>query len=315
LKILRKTLEFLGTPNGIRLVSVAAAVIVWYAIRAVTSNATIVTDIPLTLQPPPDWSVVDCSAKSVDVAFLGTRDDLRYLNRELIKATVDARARTDNKSFVITLGPANINAPGNARIDFIRPATLTVRLDREITKQVPVKVETQNLLPDGYEIEKTVVTPATVELSGPAQILDNVESISTAPVDLDGRIRSINKRRLVLVPGDNFAGVVLNPTAVTLDLAIIERSVSSVFPDLSILPMLPPGRSVRADLEPEIATLTIKGRPELMKDLAAEDLRLFVDATEIDGAGPAKLPIRAVLPNGISLVRTEPVNAHVHLKE
>ena len=315
MKILRKILEFLGTPNGIRLVSVAAAVIVWYAIRAVTSNSTIVTDIPLTLQPPPDWSVVDCSAKTVDVAFLGTRDDLRYLNRELIKATVDARSRTDNKSFVITLGPANINAPGNARIDFIRPAVLTVRLDREITKQVPVKVETQNLLPDGYEIEKTVVTPATVELSGPAQILDNVESISTTPVDLDGRIRSINKRRLVLVPGENFAGVVLNPTAVTLDLAIIERSVSSVFPDLSILPMLPPGRSVRADLEPETATLTVKGRPELMKDLAAEDLRLFVDATEIDGSGPAKLPIRAVLPNGIGLVRTEPVHATVHLKE
>ena len=315
MKILRKILEFLGTPNGIRLVSVAAAVIVWYAIRAVTSNSTIVTDIPLTLQPPPDWSVVDCSAKTVDVAFLGTRDDLRYLNRELIKATVDARSRTDNKSFVITLGPANINAPGNARIDFIRPAVLTVRLDREITKQVPVKVETQNLLPDGYEIEKTVVTPATVELSGPAQILDNVESISTTPVDLGGRIRSINKRRLVLVPGENFAGVVLNPTAVTLDLAIIERSVSSVFPDLSILPMLPPGRSVRADLEPETATLTVKGRPELMKDLAAEDLRLFVDATEIDGSGPAKLPIRAVLPNGIGLVRTEPVHATVHLKE
>ena len=315
MKILRRILEFLGTANGIRLMSVVAAVVVWHAIRAVTSNAAIVTDIPLTIQPPPDWSVVDCSAKTVDVAFLGTRDDLRFLNREMIKVTIDARDHADNRTFVIPLGPANINAPGNARIDFIRPAALTVRFDREITKQVPVKVETQNLLPDGYEIEKTTVTPATVELSGPAQILDNVESVSTTPVDLDGRIRSINKRRLNLVPGDNFAGVVLNPTAVTLDLAIIERSVSAVFPDLPVLPMLPPGRSVRADLDPEIATLTVKGRPELMKDLAAEDLRLFVDATEIDGEGSAKLPIRAVLPAGISLVRTEPAHAAVDLKD
>ena len=315
MKILRKILEFLGTANGIRLVSIAAAVIVWYAIRAVTSNSTIVTDIPLAVQPPPGWSVVDCSAKTVDVAFLGTRDDLRYLNREIIKATVDARTRLDNQAFVIALGPANINAPGNARIDFIQPAALTVRLDREITKQVPVKVETQNLLPDGYEIEKTVVTPATVELSGPAQVLDNVEAISTTPVDLDGRIRSINKRRLALVPGENFTGVVLNPEAVTLDLAIIERSISAVFPDLAVLPLLPPGRSIRADLDPEIATLTVKGRPELMKDLAAEDLRLFVDATEIDGAGPKKLPIRAVLPPGLSLVRTEPGHAAVELKD
>ena len=315
MKNLRKILERLDTPNGLRGVAVVAAIAVWYAIRAATSNSAIVRDIPLTIQPPPDWSVVDVSARTINVAFLGTRDDLRYLNRELIKATLDARAHADNVAFTVALGPANINAPGSARIDFIRPSVLTVRLDREITKQVPVKVETQNLLPDGYEIEKTVVTPATVELSGPAQRLADIESISTVPVDLDGRIRSINKRRLALAPGESMAGVQMDPTAVTLDLAIVERSVSAVFPDMPLLPLVPPGRAVRVEIEPEVATLTVKGRPELMKTLAAEDLRLFVDAAEIAGSGPAKLDIRAVLPNGIALVRTEPAAATVRLKD
>ena len=315
MKNLRKIPEFLGTRNGIRLVAAVAAVAVWYAIRAATSNSTLVTDIPLAIQPPPDWSVVDCSAKTIDVAFLGTRDDLRYLNRDLIKATVDARNQQNNQSVAVTLGPANINTFGNARIDFIRPATITLRLDREITKQVPVKVETQNLLPDGYEIEKTVVTPATVVLSGPAQILDGVEAISTTPVDLDGRIRSINKRRLPLVPGENFAGVKLDPAAITLDLAIIERSISSRFPDMPILPMLPPGRALRVDLDPDVATLTVKGRPELVNALAAEEIRLFVDITTIADDQSTTLPIRAVLPNGVTLVRTEPSSVDARLKD
>ncbi len=315
MKNLRKTLEFLGTRNGIRLVSVAAAVIVWYAIRAATSNSTLVTDIPLTIQPPAGWSVVDCSAPAIDVAFLGTRDDLRYLNRELIKATVDARDHANNQPFSVKLGPANINAFGNARIDFIRPASIALRLDREITKQVPVKAETQNLLPDGYEIEKTVVTPATVELSGPAQILDGIEFVRTEPVDLDGRIRSINKRRLPIVAGDELAGVKMDPPAVTLDLLIVERSVSTLFPDLPVLPMLAPGRSIRVDLDPDVATLTVKGRPELMKTLVAEDLRLFVDITRISGSEPVRLPIRAVLPSGVTLVRTEPSAIDARLKE
>lgn len=315
MKNLRKIPEFLGTRNGIRLVAAVAAVAVWYAIRAATSNSTLVTDIPLAIQPPPDWSVVDCSAKTIDVAFLGTRDDLRYLNRDLIKATVDARNQQNNQAATVTLGPANVNTFGNARIDFIRPATVTLRLDREITKQVPVKVETQNLLPDGYEIEKTVVTPATVVLSGPAQILDGVEAVSTAPVDLDGRIRSINKRRLPLAPGENFAGVKLDPAAITLDLAIIERSVSTRFPDLPILPMLPPGRALRVELDPDAATLTVKGRPELINALAAEDLRLFADITAIADDKSTSLPIRAVLPNGVTLVRTEPATVDVRLKE
>jgi len=315
LKILRKTRDFLETRNGLRAVAVVAAIAVWYAIRAATSNSTIVTDIPLTIQPPPDWSVAEASARTVNVAFLGTRDDLRYLNRELIKATVDARGHADNAAYTVVLGPAHVNAPGNARIDFIRPATVTVRLDREITKQVPVKVETQNLLPDGYEVDKMVVTPATVQLSGPAQRLANIESIGTVPVDLDGRIRSINARRIPLAPGEPLAGVKVDPPAVTLDLGIVERSVSSVFADLAILPMAPPGRALRIDLEPETATLTVKGSPELMKTLKAEDFRLFVDLAGTSGSGPTQLPIRAVLPTGAGLVRTEPPNTTVRLKD
>ena len=311
----RKILEFLGTRNGIRAVAFVAAVIVWYAIRAATSNSTLVTDVPLAIQPPADWSVVECSAKTIDVAFLGTRDDLRYLNRELIKAAVDARAHGSGEPLTVALGAANVNTFGNARIDFIRPATVTLRLDRKIAKQVPVKVETQNLLPDGYEIEKTVVTPATVELSGPAQILDGVESVSTAPVDLDGRIRSINKRRLPLVAGDNFADVKLDPEAVTLDLAIVERSISARYPDLPILPMMQPGRALRVELDPDVATLTVKGRPERINALAAEDLRLFVDVATLAGDKSTALPIRAVLPDGITLVRTEPATVDVGLKE
>ena len=54
MKNLRKILEFLGTRNGLRVVAVVAAVAVWYAIRAATSNSTLVTDIPLSIQPPPD---------------------------------------------------------------------------------------------------------------------------------------------------------------------------------------------------------------------------------------------------------------------
>ena len=315
MKILRKTREFIATRNGTRLVAVAIAVVFWYAVRAATSNSTLVADIPLTVQPPPDWSVVDVSAKTINVAFLGTRDDLRYLNRDLIKASIDARSHADVSPLVVVLGAANVNAPGNARIDFIRPAAVTVRLDREIAKQVPVKVETQNLLHDGYEIEKITVAPPAVELSGPALRLADVESIRTVPVDLDGRIRPINKRRLSLVPGDNMGGVLMNPTNVTVDIAIVERSVSSRFPDLPIRPLLPAGRHGRAEIEPETATLTVKGRPETMKDLAAEDVRLFVDAAEIDGDKPAKLPLRAVLPDGVALVRAEPAHATVRLKE
>lgn len=315
MKILRRSLEFFGTRNGMRLVAVLAGIIAWYAIRAATSNSTLVSDIPITVQPPPGWSLVSLSAPKANVAFLGTRDDMRYLNREFIKINIDARDHADPAPLTVKLGHANINAPGNVRIGLVRPATVTLRLDREITKQVPVKVDTQNLLPDGYELDKVVVTPATVELTGPARHLDHIETIRTIPIDLDGRIRSINKRRLALVPGSNLSGVEITPNAVTLDLVIAERSVTNRYEDLPIRPLLPTGRKIRADLDPEVATLSIKGRPSLMKRLAAEDVRLFVDAEDANDSKTGQVPIQAVLPNGATLVRITPAQTEVSLKD
>jgi len=315
LKALRKILDFLGSRNGIRLVSVLAAIATWYAIRAATSNSIVITDIPLAVQPPPGWTIVERSAKAVDVAFLGTRDDLRYLNRELIKATVDVRDRTTNQTFVVELGPADINAPGTARVEFIRPSAVSIRLDREITKEVRVAFDIQNQLPDGYELEAVTVNPESVEISGPARHLARIDSIRTLPIDLDGRIRSINKRRIALVPDSRTPGVTLDPPYVTLDLTIAERFLTAPFSDVPILPLLPPGRRLRADLDPAAAAVTVKGRPKLINNLQADDIRLFVDAASVEETGPVDLSVRAVLPGGVSVAGIDPPRISVVIRD
>ncbi len=315
MKIVRKILSYLATRNGIRIVSLLAAIAIWYVVRAVTGNATIVTDIRLEIQPPADWLVVDQSTHAVDVSFLGTRDDVRYLNRELIKASIDLRHHTNSDAFTHTLTAADINAPGSSRIDFIRPSTVTLRLDREITKQIPVVANTQNLLPDGYEMERVVVTPATVELIGPEKRLSSIESIQTAIIDLDGRTRSINKRRVALLTGDHMDGVRLQPPIVTVDVHIAERTLSSRFPDIPVRALLPANQSLQVDLSPTTVILTVKGRPELMKNLDPEELLLFVDVGDIESSKPVKRAVRADLPPGITLVRTEPARLTVHVKD
>lgn len=316
MKTLRKIIDFLNSRNGTRFLSVVVAVVVWHAIKTATSNPLPITDIPLIIQPPPGWSVVDSSAKSVNINFHGTRDDLRYLNRDAIKVSLDGRAHTATNPLTKVLGPADVNAPGNARIENIIPAEVTVRFDRIIKKQVPVRLETLNILPDGFALEKTVITPATVELTGLAYLLDNVDYISTTPIDLDGRSRSVNKRRSQLVLPETITGIKVDPATVTVDLTITEHFINTTFDGLTILPMLPIGHCPTIDLTPDIANVTVRGRPELMHKLAAEDLRLFVDLTALPANRKSgTLPIRAVLPSGVLLVSTDPDTVKISLKE
>ena len=112
----REGLKFFGTRHGIKVVAAVAAVAAWYAVGSVTGNESTVTDIALTVMAPEGWMVTEQSARRVTVQFRGTRDDMRYLNRELIKATVDLRGKETTEEVTVPLGPRNVNAPGGARV-------------------------------------------------------------------------------------------------------------------------------------------------------------------------------------------------------
>ncbi len=312
MKILKTISDRLETRGGIFLISLAIAAIVWFGIRAITGYSARVTEIPVSIQPPPGWIVLDASARTVDISFLGTREDLRLLNRDLVKVSVDLRHHTDAAPCVHEFAAADISAPGSPILDFAVPSKIVVRMDRQGTKQVPVRLETQNMLPAGYEQKAPVITPATVQLTGPESVLARIESVSTLPIDLDGRIRTFTRRaqRLVL-PGDAAEHVRMDPPTATLEIPIVERSGTMRFDDVPVGLVCPPGQALQATVVPDVAAVTVKGPPELVDALSAGDVRLFVDATGVGGPVSQLRPIHADLPASLSLVQTDPPQARV----
>ena len=307
MKILKPILDRLNTRGGIFLVSLGIATLAWFGIRALNGFSTLVTDIPVSIQPPTGWIVLDSDIKTVDITFLGTRESQRFLSRDLVKVSVDLRDRADTAPVRHVFSAADVNAMGSPTIDHIRPDAITVRMDRQITKQVPVRLETQNMLPDGYEQQAPVITPATVQLTGPESQLRLVESVSTQPVDLDGRVRTFTRRGQRLVPPGGAAGTVrVEPPTVTLEIPIVERFATLQFDDQPIEVLGPPDRDFRTGLLPDAASVTVKGPPELVKILAAAEIRLFVEATGAEGTAPVPRAIQAHLPEKISLVRIDP---------
>lgn len=316
MKILKNISDKLGVRGRLLLMSIATAVLVWYGLQVMTGFGTRVTDIPVTVQPPPGWIVLDTSTRTVDLDFLGTREDLRLLNRDLVKVTVDLRSHTDTAPCVHRFEDADINAPGMPVMKRASPGQITVRMDRQATKQVPVRLDTQNMLPAGYEQKAPVITPATVQITGPEKLLETIGDVSTQPIDLDGRIRTFTRRNVRLAPpaGEGAVHVRMEPAAVTLEVPIVERSASVRFEDVPIGLLCPPGQALAASVAPDTAAVTVKGPPELVNTLLATDIRLFADAT---GAAPGSSAVRAVhadLPDRISLVQTDPPQVRIQIE-
>ena len=314
MKILKSIFDRLHIKGGILLLSLAVATLAWFGIRALTGFSSLVREVPVSFQPPSGWIVLDSDVKTVDISFLGTRESQRFLSRDLVKVNVDLRNHADTAPFRHAFSASDVNALGAATIDYIRPDSVTVRMDRQVAKQVPVRMETQNMLPDGYEQQAPVITPATVQLTGPESQLRLVESVSTQPVDLDGRVRTFTRRgqRLVL-PGGSGSLVRADPATVTLELPIVERFSTLQFDALPIDILSPPDGEFRSALLPDAATVTVKGPPELVKTLSVAEIRLFVEATGAEGNAPVSRTIQAHLPEKISLVRIDPPQAKLQI--
>lgn len=298
-----------------RVLALILAVSAWVVTREAISLETIIYDIPVTFLMDPGWAVLDHSDSSVDIRFRGSRGDLAGLKRDDIKVTVDVRkARESRARQVISLRPSNVRAPGSVRPVLIEPAQITLSMDREGEVEVPVRAELQDRPPEGFETGGFLCTPAIVKLRGPLSKLQDIETLSTAPIGLEGRTRSFTTRVAVPAPAA-WSGARIEPDRVDVAVTIVEHAGTRVFEQVPVRLMSRPGASgrERVSVSPSRVNVSLQGREEILHNLGADSVRAFVDCAAVSSSGTYELPVHLVLPPGVRSLSVEPASVKMVL--
>lgn len=301
--------------KGKKIVALFLALVTWYAIQAAISFETVISDVPLVVEADPGWAVLDRSARTVDILFRGPQEEIRYLDGEQVKVELDIRGKTFEGSAVFKVTARNVKAPGTVRPVLIRPDEITLKLDREMEKQVPVKADLQGVPPEGYEVEKWVAAPASVTVHGPRQRLDEIDAVRTRPIDLEGRSRSFKKLKVPVTPPGEAWVARIAPSNVMVEITIVERSATKDVGPLAVDVLVPPGPRLKVQVRPEDVTVTVRGRAELLKGLAGDDVRAYVDCGDLEAGSSYDLPVRVQLPSGVGAVGIEPPTVKVTIEE
>jgi YbbR domain-containing protein len=297
--------------KGLKATSLVLAFVAWYAIRSIINFETVVSDIPITIQVNPGWAILDRSAQTVDVLFRGSQEDIRYLNRDQITVEADIRGKSFAGALSVKLQPKNIQAPGAVRAVVIWPDEITLKLDQEGEKQVPVKADLQGAVPEGYEVDTVVCTPASVLLQGPRQRLDEIESVRTAAIDLEDRIRSFKKLKMPVVsPGENWVGRV-SPSNVVVEITIAERAATREIHELPVHVLVSPGVGPKLGIWPVKVNVVLKGSAESLKNLKPEDVQVSADCSALEAGASYDLPARVHASSGVTAIRIEPPTVKV----
>lgn len=292
--------------RGLKLVSLLLAIVAWFAIREITSFTAVVREVPVKVLLDEGWGVLDRSVDVVDVTCRGSQSDIRYLTRDQLRIEVDLRGRSIAGAQEIRLHPQAVKVPGGARAVSVDPPEITLTLDREGERIVKVRADIVGNPPEGYELAEVVCTPAEARLQGPEGRLAGVAEVKTAPIDLEGRLKSFSLSRVIQAPSELWSARV-DPDRARIDVRIVERSSALDLTDIPLHLLVQPGTPpIQLDIEHTTVAMSLRGRAEALKNLSATNLTAFVDCTGLTSGERRELPVVVSVPAGVEITRMEP---------
>ncbi len=167
---------------GLRILSIVLAIIIWF-ILSITLYPTIyltVDDVPVALNMEgttanaQGLAALDYDKGTLaDISISGMRYEIGNYTAEDLTATVDLSEVTGPGTYELDIKvTAN---DGSCEVLNISPETVKVKFDYIKTVAVPLQVRATSISADeGYSLDTPVVSPATINVTGPEKLVQKV---------------------------------------------------------------------------------------------------------------------------------------------
>lgn len=179
-----------------KILAVLLAIIMWYFVVG-EERAEVGLSVPLELiNIPRDLIVVNNVAHGIDIRVNGPRSLVRSLAVEKLSKRLDlSNTQAGTVSFPIT--SEGIPLPRGVKITRINPTQVMVVLQKLMTKKIIVKPRIVGKPASGYVVESIQLNNPQVEIAGPEEVVKNLDSLYTKPIEIQG-LKSDLKQRTYL---------------------------------------------------------------------------------------------------------------------
>jgi YbbR domain-containing protein len=227
-------------------------------------------------------------------------------NREAGRVVLDMDGFEPGALILHDVGPEDVRTDLEAEA-ILPPQRLRLRLDRLVTRRVPVVVPTVGQLRDDRQLLQPVsAVPDSVDVTGPARIVAAVDSLLTEPVDLAKLEPAGNVERALAPPSEH---VSLVPQRVRI-VAPVVRTESRTLPNVPVVALVDAGQA-EVGISPPVADLMVRGPVDSVRVLVAArvsvtvpvgDLAAGIHQVRAEVTAPAWLTVLAVEPESFTVI-------------
>lgn len=242
---------------AIKFVALVLALTVFILVHSDEQAVTGAT-VDVTYTMPPDKVLVSNRVDQVRITVKGSRRRVRRFNRhELEPIHIDLSHTQSGELF---FQPDMFDLPEGLDLVSITPASMTIRMDDRVVKQVPVSVDLVGAPGHGYRVAAVTAKPEHVEVSGAASEVSRATAVQTAPVSLAGRSASFQQEVRLVPP----AGLEIDSdhdtvrAQVTLGEELGSREVTLPVTILTS-PAVTSGETSRFQVQPDKVKVVLRG--------------------------------------------------------
>ena len=302
--------EFIANRFWVKLGSVLLAILVWSYISSNISK-DIQVAVPLDIKLAGGMMTVDSGPRQVRVLARGPSDVIEDIQPSDFKVMCDLSSQTEPGKVTKDISTANVKVPADVRVINYMPREITFTVDKIVEKVLSVKVVTTGMPQEGYRVEATFPNPSYVRVTGAESLLELKESVETMPEDVD--VTALNRSK-------DFRGVKLQPIGgmvpkrpVNVYVKVGRELAQKKYDKVPIMVMAPATAGLDAAVTPLEVEIVLAGLKERLDKLRPSDIIVYVD---VAGLKPARyeLPLKAKLPEGISMRETVPGTCEVVIK-
>jgi YbbR domain-containing protein len=270
---------------GLKATAIALAALLWLTVAG-DHFVERSMRVPLEFRNiPPEIEIIGDPPETVDVRLRGSSALLARIEpREIVAVLNLSAARPGSRMFHLRID--EVRAPYGVEVAQVIPGTLAIDLEKSARRTVPIVPALDGEPAPGFVIGRVTSDPATVEVAGPESRLRQLTGATTEPVEVTGSRGRV--RDIVTVGITDSAVRLVQPQNATVLVEVlpapVERELAGVPVRYRNL-----GTGLRAQVQPSLTRVTVRGRREALSDLRAGAIDAFVD---LAGLGPGRYNLR-----------------------
>ena len=206
--------------------SVVIAIALWLQVHG-QGEGSLSMDVPLQVQGlPAEMVIVNDLPDHVRITINGLQTRLKELRQENLIVPINASDITSPGVVERALQLSSVSLPVGLRIDKVQPDRLELRVDRLVTRSIPVQAQFE--LPDGWRASKVVMQPAEVQLIGPEVWLDTLREVKTTPIRPDLKEGAFETKSGIESPSGKAIRLVESKIKISVGAILLKKSAASL---------------------------------------------------------------------------------------